>query len=978
MLPSFHSLRISDLARQTTQTDGSFDSLLVRTEGTSDGDLKRQEEALRKSWKWGKQRLKDAKGEEIQQIITLLRSFADPSGLGAEDISRANDFAKKWCKAVASNMAKKATYYRQKAKTTALEIAREQDGIIERSELAGLTMQERLGLKEVMHPVKRFQVIHDAHGLRPADRKAMELLMKRMVGRAQEPSGRGTAGGSDQLYLGSDQYGNVRADSTVVNPVFKGEELGVSDIMGKLIAQQVVQEALSQRCALHGKEAEGWAKDEDELKDHARSLALALDNLRTTFHRETTLLSEVAKTVYTFVQSGGNTDGLLPHIALMGEPGIGKTLLAQLLARLLSELGVLMYTTHANVTVTDFVAQYLGQTAPKTEKLLEENLERVVFFDEAYALTRNVQPQTRDGKAGADGAGGDSSDNLYGQEAIDKLVPFLWDERGRMIMIVAGYQDQIEKQFLQTNIGLQSRFQLQIVLNPYPAPQMVEIYLKSLARGFRFPADTGLRTAFNMFSYSARYLLQAIVEKARQWTVTGSSGGAVDARNLPLPAAAPPAAAAAGPSTSSGVMVGTDGSSDGEGEDADAVGSGSGGADAASAHRKSTDMYARRMPAHCDRSYKHLYRLFEAHGRSMDSLAAQTRKLVEQSLAQEGEGSELYANVYLTDVHVLEIFDSQIDAMLGNGDSDTTEVALNTGTDSGMLTNAAAARFELRRLLNELELIRAVEDDHQVDDVFALKEESAWPPFQRHMTTVLLGEGTEQLQGSGYTGSMAASDARSQEDAFLREKYPADFGVKAYFESRRRNPKYVDRRTYYTKNTLWWQVWPIWDKERKLRASLITGREHPLEFTGPDKNWQPLGDFEVWVRREYPWADSDTPMVTEEEYETEAADNEEAAQPLRQLLDAVQAVSGHGKSAAERKRARSALEAEQDRLAVTPLQGGAGMPGPAGPEHGHQLRSRSVTAPGAQEERFRSMAEREGFLGALRPSSSASARLQSN
>ena len=921
----------------------------------SQSDLQKQEADLRKNWRMGKQRIKDAEGEDIRHVITTLRNFANPKPeMSGEDARRASDFANKWRHAVATNMERKSKYYLQKSKATALKIAREQDAIIERKELETLTMQERIYPEDEvprMHPVKRYYEIHDAHGLRAEDRKHLEILMKKMVNKAQVPSARGSAGKSDDLYLGSEQYGNVKADSTVVNPVFKGEELGVTDIMEKLIAQQVVQEALSQRCALRHREAEEWGRNEDELKNHARSLASALDNLRTTFSRETTLLSEVAKTVYTFVQSGGNTDGLLPHIALMGEPGIGKTLLAQLLARLLSELGVLMHTTHANVTVTDFVAQYLGQTAPKTEKLLEENLERVVFFDEAYALTRNVQPQTRSAKAAADGAGGDSSDNLYGQEAIDKLVPFLWDERGRMIMIVAGYQHQIEKQFLETNIGLQSRFQLQIVLNPYPAPQMVEIYLKALARGFRFPPTNGLRMAFDMFSPKARYLLQAIVERARQWTIkTAPQAGATAARSLPPPAAAAPDANVAGPSAPHAVVSTADGS-----DEEDDAGT-------ARAPRKSNDKYARQMPAHCDRKFKHLYRLFEAHGRSMDSLASQTRKLVEQSFAREGQDSDQYDDVYLTDVNVLEIFDSQIDAVLGGSDSDTAAVAFNTGTDGGMLTKAEAARFELRELLSRIGLIRAVGDDSQIGDTFALKDD--FPPFEEHMTTVLLGDGTEKLQDDGYTGSMAASDTRSQRDALLEQKYPKDFGRQDYLARRRRNPKYMDRRTNYIKDTVWWQVWPIWEKERKRRAGireLQEGPEHPLEWTGPNGDWLPLDDFSVWVRRKYPWADENTPMVTQEEYERQAADNVEEARPLRQLLDAVQALAGHGPAAEQRKRARDALEAERQRLAVFGLVGGAGMPGPENPEQGRQLRPR-----GAQEDR----------PSALRPASSASARLE--
>jgi SpoVK/Ycf46/Vps4 family AAA+-type ATPase len=897
MLPSLHSLRTSDLARQTARTDGSLGSLLMRSADTQPGELEQLENAQRQLWKMGEQRLKDGKGEDIQQIITTLRNFADPpDDLADPERQRAVGFANKWSQAVAANMRAKTEYYLKKSRTTALKVSREQDFIIECRGLKELTVQERLAGKKD-HPIVRAKKIRDAHGVALESVKDQEHQMKRMLGKSKAPSGRGQLGGDDEMYLGADQYGNVDADSTVVNPLFKGEEVGASEKMENLIARQVVQETLSQRCALRAKEAEGWAaKDVAELQTQARSLALTLDNLRTTFHRESTLLTEVSKTVYTFVQSGGNTDGLLPHIALMGEPGIGKTLLAELLARLLSELGVLMHSTHANVTVTDFVGEYLGQTAPKTEKLLEENLERVVFFDEAYALTRGVQSQTRDAKAAAAGDGSGSGDNLYGQEAVDKLVPFLWDERGRMIMIVAGYQHQIEKEFLATNIGLQSRFQLQIVLNPYPAPQMVEIYLKSIARGFRFDRRTGLRTAFNMFSPRARYLLQAIVEKAREWTLRTApeTGGAASRSfSLPPPAAAPPASSSSAAGPSGGSMVATaDDDDESDGED-------NGGGDTGSALRKSNDKYARQMPAHCERSYKHLYRLLEAHGRSMDSLASQTRKLVEESLAKAGQDANAYDKVYLTDVNVLEIFDSQIDAVLGGGDSDTAEVALSTGTDGGMLTNAQAARLELRTLLLALGLIDAVSADSEIQDAFKLQ--ARFPPFESQLTTVLLGEGTEKLQSEGYAGSMAASDHRSQDDDYLHNKYPPDHGKQRYLARRRNNPEYVDKKENYDTSTFWHQVFPEWDTMRKERNRLQWGKS--------DGNERSLGDFETWVTRTYPWSDRSTKRVTETSYEQAQQNDAEAAKNYREYLDAMVSVAGHGEERKARA-TRSATAAE--------------------------------------------------------------------
>jgi len=378
----------------------------------------------------------------------------------------------------------------------------------------------------------------------------------------------------------------------------------------------------------------------------------------------------------------------------------------------------------------------------------------------------------------------------------------------------------------------------------------------------------------------------------------------------------------------------------------------------ANAHRKSNDKYARRMPSHCERSYKHLYRLLEAHGRSMDSLASQTRKLVQQSLAKAGEGQKAYDKVYLTDVNVLEILDSQIDAVLGSGASDTTATALSTDTDGGMLTNAEAARLELRTLLTALGLIEAVTANSEIQDTFALKAE--FPPYERDLTTVLFGTGTEQLKGAGYAGSMAASDGRSQDDAYLREKYPADYFKKRYMDSNKgANPNYVDDKKNYEKGTFWHQVFSQWYTLRRKRKELIPEGKDVEQWRGHDGADAPLGDFETWVRATYPWANRDTPKVTEESLRQSS---EEVAGQMREYLDAMRAHAGSQAGAAAMKTRHDAVDAELRRLATTHLPGGVGE-APSSAEGGGRTRKRAKQP--SAEDAFRAKAAAQGLEGDL-------------
>jgi SpoVK/Ycf46/Vps4 family AAA+-type ATPase len=142
------------------------------------------------------------------------------------------------------------------------------------------------------------------------------------------------------------------------------------------------------------------------------------------------------------------------HTVFKGNPGTGKTTIARLIVQIYKGLGILERGHLVEVDRKDLVAAYSGQTAIKTDKMIEEAMGGGLFIDEAYSLT--------------------NSNDAYGKEAIETLLKQMEDKRGDFMVIVAGYPKEMDT-FLEANPGLLSRFDKQFIFEDYNTPQLFEI-----------------------------------------------------------------------------------------------------------------------------------------------------------------------------------------------------------------------------------------------------------------------------------------------------------------------------------------------------------------------------------------------------------------------------------------------------------------------------------------------------------------------
>ncbi|MEQ1904306.1 MAG: AAA family ATPase, partial [Pirellulaceae bacterium] len=147
------------------------------------------------------------------------------------------------------------------------------------------------------------------------------------------------------------------------------------------------------------------------------------------------------------------------HMVFTGNPGTGKTTVARILGKIYGAMGIL---TKGHLIETDrsgLVAEYAGQTGPKSNRLIDQALDGVLFIDEAYSLVA------------------EKGDDPYGAEAVQALLKRMEDHRDQLVVILAGYPEEVER-MLKSNPGLSSRFNRRVNFPDYSPGELAQIFFR--------------------------------------------------------------------------------------------------------------------------------------------------------------------------------------------------------------------------------------------------------------------------------------------------------------------------------------------------------------------------------------------------------------------------------------------------------------------------------------------------------------------
>ena len=185
------------------------------------------------------------------------------------------------------------------------------------------------------------------------------------------------------------------------------------------------------------------------------------------------------------------------HMRFAGAPGTGKTTVARILGQIFRENGILRNGYFFEYSARDLCGEYIGQTAPKTSSICRDAYGSVLFIDEAYALYQ-----------------GDDRNSDYGREALTTLVSEMENHRDDMVVVMAGYKDDMNK-LMEGNAGLRSRMPFLLEFESYDRKQLYDIFMSFVSKHFKYDDDFAQAANDYFDSLSKEYMQSAEFANAR-------------------------------------------------------------------------------------------------------------------------------------------------------------------------------------------------------------------------------------------------------------------------------------------------------------------------------------------------------------------------------------------------------------------------------------------------------------------------------
>jgi len=174
------------------------------------------------------------------------------------------------------------------------------------------------------------------------------------------------------------------------------------------------------------------------------------------------LKTNIVEQIIYFIQELHSNSHDFMHTVIYGPPGTGKTEIAKILGKIFSNIGILSKDSFKKVTRSDLIAGYVGQTALKTRDAIKESLGGVLFIDEAYSL------------------GNSEKKDSFSKECIDTLCEALSNYKHDLMVIIAGYENELNDCFFNYNQGLESRFVWRFKTDEYNGKDLYDIFIKKI------------------------------------------------------------------------------------------------------------------------------------------------------------------------------------------------------------------------------------------------------------------------------------------------------------------------------------------------------------------------------------------------------------------------------------------------------------------------------------------------------------------